>query len=221
MAVALFDLDNTLLGGDSDFAWGEFACEQGLVDAERYAPRNEAFFQDYRAGRLDIVSYLRHALSALAGQDLETTGRWHEHFMRTKIEPMLQPAARTLLERHRRQGDLLLIITATNRFIAAPIAQRLGVDELLASDCEIRAGRYTGEPVGDPCYGEGKVRRLRQWLAPRELDLSGSHFYSDSHNDLPLLTLVEHPVAVDPDPTLRRHARQRGWPIISLKSGPP
>ena len=217
MALAIFDLDNTLLGGDSDHAWGEFACEQGLVDVAGFAERNDAFYRDYLAGSLDIDAYMRHALSPLIGQPPETIARWHLQFMQDKVEPMLLPRADALLARHRRQGDQLIIVTATNRYVTEPIARRLGVTELLASEGEIVDGMYTGEPSGIPSYGAGKVTRLQSWLSQQQQDLAGSYFYSDSHNDLPLLSLVEHPVAVDADATLREHAQARGWPVISLR----
>ena len=143
--------------------------------------------------------------------------QWHQRFMAQKVEPMMLPAAAQLLQRHRDAGDHLLIITATSRFITAPIAERLGVRDLLACEAEIIDGRYTGHPSGTLTYGAGKVTRLREWLADTGMDLTGSWFYSDSHNDLPLLEEVDHPVAVDPDPTLREHAQQRGWPIMSLR----
>ncbi len=217
MPLAIFDLDNTLLGGDSDHAWGEFVCERGLVDVAGFAERNDAFYRDYLAGRLDIDAYMRHALSPLIGQPPETIACWHRQFMHDKVEPMLLPQADALLTRHRRGGDQLIIVTATNRYITEPIARRLGVTELLASEGEIVDGVYTGEPSGIPSYGAGKVTRLQSWLSHHQQDLAGSYFYSDSHNDLPLLSLVEHPVAVDPDATLREHAQARGWPVISLR----
>ncbi|MCX2980079.1 HAD-IB family hydrolase [Halieaceae bacterium IMCC14734] len=217
MTLAIFDLDNTLLGGDSDHAFGEFACESGLVEAAGFSARNDAFYADYQAGELDIDAYLRHALSPLAGQSKATAQRWHEDFMRTKIEPMLLPKATALVEKHRRQGDRLLIITATNRYITEPIAQRLGIDELIACDAEIVDGHYTGAPVGTPSYGVGKVTRLREWLEDTGESLTGSWFYSDSHNDIPLLAEVDHAVAVDPDERLSAHAQAQGWPIISLR----
>jgi HAD superfamily hydrolase (TIGR01490 family) len=215
--LAIFDLDNTLLGGDSDHAWGEFACEQGLVDANGFAERNDAFYQDYLAGTLDIDAYLRHALSPLIGQSAATIARWHQHFMRAKIEPLLLPKSAALLASHREQGDQLIIITATNRYITEPIARRLGVTELLASEGEIIDGRYTGAPSGVPSYAAGKVTRIQSWLAQHGQTLEGSYFYSDSHNDLPLLSIVDHPVAVDPDAILHAHAEQHAWPIISLR----
>lgn len=217
LALAIFDLDHTLLNGDSDHAWGEFACEMGLVDAATYGRRNDAFYQDYLEGNLDITAYLRHALEPIANQPLEITAQWHRKFMQAKIEPMILDKGLALIEQHRAAGDHLLIITATNRFITGPIARRLGVEDLLACDCEIRDGHYTGEPVGIPTYAGGKVTALEAWLEETGLSLSGSCFYSDSHNDIPLLEVVERPVAVDPDDRLRAHAQARGWEIISLR----
>lgn len=217
MALAIFDLDNTLLGGDSDHAWGEFACELGLVDADSFGRANDAFYQDYLAGELDIHAYLRHALSPIAGEPRERIDAWHRQFMAEKVEPMILPRGLELIEQHRAAGDELLIITATNRFITGPIAERLGIPELLACEGEIIDGRYTGEPTGIPSYAEGKVTRLEQWLEKRDMTLDGSVFYSDSHNDIPLLEAVEKAVAVDPDERLADHARSRGWEIISLR----
>jgi HAD superfamily hydrolase (TIGR01490 family) len=215
--LAIFDLDNTLLGGDSDHAWGEFACEQGLVNADGFAERNDAFYQDYLTGTLDIDAYLRHALSPLVGQNADTLAQWHRHFMRAKIEPLLLPKSTALLASHRERGHQLIIITATNRYITEPIARRLGVTELLACEAEIIDGMYTGAPSGVPSYAAGKVTRMQTWLAQHGQTLAGSYFYSDSHNDLPLLSIVDHPIAVDPDATLRAHAQQHAWPIISLR----
>jgi HAD superfamily hydrolase (TIGR01490 family) len=218
MTLAIFDLDNTLLGGDSDHAWGEFACEYGLVDAEEFAIRNDAFYEDYQAGQLDIHAYLRHALSPLIGQSEATIKRWHQQFMREKIDAMILPAALELVEQHRQQGDVLLVITATNRYIAEPIIKRYGIEYLIASEGEIVDRMYTGEGSGLPSYGAGKVTRLQSWMQPRGLDLKGSYFYSDSHNDIPLLSEVERAIAVDPDKKLREHAQNAGWPVISLRA---
>lgn len=217
MTLAIFDLDNTLIGGDSDNLWGQFVCERGLVDAEDFAARNEQFYQDYKNGSLDIDAYLRFALSSLAGHPRELIDAWHREFMRTKIEPLLLPQAGQLLADHRQRGHQLLIITATNEFITRPIAELLGVSELIACEGEIVDGRYTGEPRGIPSFHAGKVTRLRQWLAKHDADLAGAFFYSDSHNDLPLLELVDNPVAVDPDDKLRARALAQGWPVISLR----
>jgi HAD superfamily hydrolase (TIGR01490 family) len=205
------------LAGDSDHAWGEFACELGLVEQDAYARRNDAFYRDYLDGNLDIDAYLHHALEPIAGQTLETTARWHRQFMQEKIEPMILPRGQALIEQHRLAGDRLLIITATNRFITEPIARRLGVEDLLACDCEIRDGRYTGRPTGIATYATGKVTALHAWLEQNDESLEGSCFYSDSHNDIPLLEVVDRAIAVDPDDTLRRHAERCGWEIISLR----
>ncbi len=219
MALAIFDLDNTLLAGDSDYLWGRFLAEHGLVDGEAYERANERFYQAYKEGSLDIFEFLRFSLRPLAEHPVEELEEWRRDFMEEKIEPILLPAAHALLDRHRERGDTLVIITATNRFVTRPIADRLGVHELIATDPEFREGRYTGEVAGIPCFQEGKVKRLEQWLAEHGGDLAGSWFYSDSHNDLPLLERVEHPVAVDPDPTLEAEARKRGWPLITLRDG--
>ncbi|MEQ8514203.1 MAG: HAD family hydrolase [Chromatocurvus sp.] len=217
MTLAIFDLDNTLLAGDSDRLWGVWLCEQGLVDAAAHASVNEGFYNDYRAGSLDIVAYLRFALQPIAGRTLGEIATWQAAFLRDKIEPIMLPAAQALLEDHRQRGDTLLVITATNEVVAGPIVEQLGVDNLIACSVEVAGACYTGAPLGTPSYREGKVERLDDWMAARNESLHGATFYSDSHNDLPLLQLVDHPVAVDPDPTLAEHAREAGWRIISLR----
>ncbi|WP_111413868.1 HAD family hydrolase [Billgrantia lactosivorans] len=217
MSLAIFDLDNTLLSIDSDHAWGEFLLEQGAVDAEAYREANDRFMADYEAGTLDIHAFLSVALRPLAENSPEQLAAWHQQFMASKIEPSILPKGEELLARHRSRGDTLLIVTATNRFITGPIAERLGVDHLIAVEPEVQNGRYTGRVSGTPSYREGKVKRLEEWLADKDLTLDDAWFYSDSHNDLPLLRLVEHPVAVDPDPTLREEAEKRGWRIMSLR----
>lgn len=217
LSLAIFDLDNTLLGGDSDYLWGRFLIEQGIVDALHYERENNRFYDEYRAGQLDIHEFLRFSLAPLAGQDPETLHAWHKRFMAEKIRPIILPRARELLQQHRRQGDYLLIITATNRFVTGPIAEELGVDDMLATEAAMENGRYTGEVADIPCFRQGKVQRLEKWLAGNGMNLEGSWFYSDSHNDLPLLELVTHPVAVDADETLSDHARQKGWPQITLR----
>lgn len=217
MKLAIFDLDNTLLAGDSDYLWGRFLVERGIVDAHHYQRENERFYGEYKKGTLDIYEYQRFSLAPLVGQDKVILDQWHHEFMEEKIKPIITDESRTLLETHRAQGDYLLIITATNRFITAPIAKELGVDDLLATDPELKEGYYTGSLIGTPCFQNGKVVRLEQWLVETGFNLAGASFYSDSHNDLPLLERVERPVAVDPDSTLENHARARGWPIISLR----
>ena len=217
VSLAIFDLDNTLLSIDSDHAWGEFLLEQGAVDPVAYREANDRFLADYEAGTLDIHAFLEVALRPLAENTPEQLAAWHQQFMASKIEPHILPKGEELVARHRTRGDTLLIITATNRFITGPIAERLGIDDLIAVEPEIVDGRYTGRVKGTPSYREGKVVRLEEWLADKELTLDDAWFYSDSHNDLALLEKVDHPVAVDPDPTLREVAEGRGWRIISLR----
>ncbi|MGM0614877.1 MAG: HAD family hydrolase [Pseudomonadota bacterium] len=217
MSLAIFDLDNTLLSTDSDHAWGEFLLEQGAVDAVAYHAANERFMADYNAGTLDIHAFLEVALKPLAEHSPEQLAAWHQQFMASKIEPHILPKAEELIARHRTRGDTLLIITATNLFITGPIAERLGIDHLIAVEPEIIDGRYTGRVSGIPSFREGKVTRLEQWLEHQGMTLDGAWFYSDSHNDLPLLEQVDHPVAVDPDDTLRAIAEQRQWRIMTLR----
>ncbi|MND89487.1 Phosphoserine phosphatase [compost metagenome] len=217
MRLALFDLDNTLLGGDSDHAWGDYLCARGILDPVEYQNRNDAFYQDYLAGKLDLAAYLNFSLEILAATDMAQLDEWHRDFMRDCVEPIIQPKALALLKKHRDAGDKLVIITATNRFITGPIAKRLQVETLLATECEMVDGRYTGRSTDVPCFREGKVTRLKRWLEENGLNLDGSYFYSDSMNDLPLLEQVANPVAVDPDPNLRAEAEKRDWPVISLR----
>ncbi|WP_339080406.1 HAD family hydrolase [Pseudomonas sp. TMP9] len=217
MRLALFDLDNTLLGGDSDHAWGDYLCERGILDAIAYKARNDAFYQDYLAGRLNITDYLNFSLEILGRTEMAQLDQWHREFMRDCVEPIILAKGEALLAEHREAGDKLLIITATNRFVTAPIAARLGVDTLLATECEMLDGRYTGRTTDVPCFKEGKVTRLTRWLGETGLSLADSYFYSDSINDLPLLEQVTHPFAVDPDPNLRAEAEKRDWPVISLR----
>jgi len=217
VSLALFDLDNTLLAGDSDHAWGEFLAAAGIVDADTYRRENDRYYAQYQAGTLDIHEYLGFALQPLTRLDTPRLDAMHREFMQSHILPMIAPKARALLDKHRNRGDRLVIITSTNRFVTEPIAQALGVSDLLATEPEQRDGRYTGAVAGVPCFREGKVTRLKEWLARERESLAGSWCYSDSLNDLPLLELVENPVAVDPDEVLRRVAEKRGWPIISLR----
>lgn len=217
MALAIFDLDNTLLGTDSDNAWGEFAVARGIVDAETYGTLNTRFFHDYLDGKLDVNAYLEFCLEPLSRYSREELERWHALFMEEKIEPFILPRAIELVRRHEQAGDTTLIITATNRFVAGPIGRRYGIDIMLASECEEIDGRYTGKPCDIPCFREGKITRLQRWLEETGHDLKGAYFYSDSRNDLPLLSLVDNPVAVDPDDVLLAHAREHGWPVISLR----
>lgn len=217
MSLAIFDLDNTLLRGDSDHAWGRFLIESHIVDGEAYERENERYYAQYQAGTLDIMKFLAFALRPLAMHDRAILDRWHQRYMQTKVLPMITPEARALVDKHRARGDMLLVITATNRFITAPIAREFNVPYLLATEPEERDGRFTGQVAGTPCYRDGKVTRLRSWMQEHNQTLQGSWFYSDSHNDLPLLSIVDHPVAVNPDDTLRREALKRSWPILHLR----
>lgn len=217
MSLAIFDLDNTLLNGDSDHAWGEFLCRRQIVNEAEYRAANDRFYQQYLSGELDIHEFLNFALRPLAAHTPEQLQHWHDEFMQECIEPMMQPKAAALLQQHRDAGDFLLIITATNSFVTAPIARRLGVDAILATEPERLGERFTGRVAGTPCFQQGKVVRLEQWLAETGYDLSGSSFYSDSCNDLPLLEQVEHPYAVNPDERLSKIASARGWPILDLR----
>lgn len=217
MSLAIFDLDNTLIAGDSDHLWGEFLIEQGRVNAGHYRERNDFFYQAYQQGTLDIHAYLEFALAPLRGFSPNELAALHLAFMQHKIHPILLPKAKALIEQHRNNGDTLLIITATNRFITEPIARLLEIPHLLASEPELQDGRYTGRATGIPCFQDGKVKRLQEWLSTTGQNLSTSYFYSDSANDIPLLQAVSHPVAVDPDTRLRDFALANNIPIISLR----
>lgn len=217
MSLAIFDLDNTLLGDDSDYLWGQFLVEQQLVDREYYERENRRFYEEYKDGTLDILEFLAFSLEPLTRLDSSRLQALHEQFMQEKINPVILPKAKDLLNTHRSRGDTLLIITATNRFITEPIANTLGIENLIATEPEIIDGKYTGRVSGTPCFREGKVTRLKDWLTENQENLASSWFYSDSHNDLPLLEMVTQPVAVDPDETLSQHAQSKGWPIISLR----
>ena len=225
MTLALFDLDNTLLSGDSDHAWMEFLGRRGIVDAAHFNHLNDRFYTEYQAGTLDIQAFLDFQLAPLAAHPRAQLDAWHAEYLQERILPMISGHSRALVETHRQRGDTLVIITATNRFVTAPIAEVFGIPHLLATEPEETAsGDFTGRTVGIPCFQAGKVQRLRVWLETQGLEwgpsLQDSTFYSDSHNDLPLLEAVARPVAVDPDPRLRALAEQRDWPILSLRCAP-
>jgi len=211
-------LDNTLLGGDSDYLWGEFLVENKLVDSENYQRANQDFYDQYLAGTMDIFEFLEFQLKPLADNSPDDLARWRTQYLAEKIDPIILPAAQKLIARHRQQGDTLLIITATNNFITAPIAKKLGIPHLIATEAEMIDGLYTGNVAGTPSFQHGKVERLQDWLSIQNQTLAGSYFYSDSHNDLPLLNMVDHPIAVDPDPTLLAIAKQHDWQTISLRT---
>lgn len=214
MALALFDLDNTLLNGDSDHGWGMYLAQIGVVDAEQQKIKQDAFYQQYLNGSLDIIEFCEYQFEVLRNNSLTQLNEWHAGFMQTIIEPMISTGKASLLEKHQDAGDDVLIITATNDFVTAPIAKRLGVETLLATQAEFVGGAYTGKVAGTPCYQDGKVIRLKEWLEKSNKPFENSYFYSDSANDLPLLELVDTPIAVTPDDRLRAHAKKFHWQII-------
>ena len=220
MNLALFDLDHTLIPIDSDYEWGQFLSRIGAVDRTAFAQRNAAFFAQYQAGTLDPVEYLEFALGTLAQFPRRQLDDWHAQFMREVVQPTIQPAALDLLKRHQDADDLVAIITATNRFVAAPIATALGVSHLIAAEPEtLPDGSITGKLIGIPTSGAGKVHHTSDWLANMGKSLASfdrSHFYSDSQNDIPLLSVVTHPVATNPNALLEAHAKALGWPILKL-----
>ncbi len=220
MKLALFDLDNTLLSGDSDFEWAQFLIAEGILDRALYAARNQEFYAQYQAGTLDIQAFLDFQLQPLARHSRAQLDAWHLQFMQTRILPMIGAPARALVEQHREAGHTLAIITATNRFVTAPIAQEFGIAHLIATEAEQVDGEFTGKVVDIPCFREGKVQRLEAWLSAQGVDhhrVERSWFYSDSHNDLFLMEWVSDPIAVDPDPQLTQVAKTRAWPVLSLR----
>ncbi len=217
MSLAIFDLDNTLIAGDSDFLWGQFLVDQGIVDKDYYEQSNTRFYEDYKQGKLDIIAFLEFSLAPLARHDAQQLFAWRQQFVEEKIKPILLEKAQALVDKHRQQGDTLLVITATNRFVTEPIVKCYGIDNLIATTPEFVKGQYTGRFLGTPCFQEGKVHLLTEWLEKQNETLENSCFYSDSHNDLPLLNKVDKAIAVDPDDILKSTAEQKGWPIISLR----
>jgi HAD superfamily hydrolase (TIGR01490 family) len=218
MPLALFDLDNTLITDDSDFWWGQYLVDQKIVNAHEYGEKNRLFFEDYERGELDIDQYLKFALRPLSRFSTEQLHQWREHFIEQHIRPIIAKGAPALIEKHRQRGDTLMIVSATNLFVTEPIAELLEIPHILATEPEMKEGRYTGEYVGIPTFQHGKVHALEHWLEQHKMNLEGSTMYSDSHNDLPLLNRVDHPVAVNPDDTLKQIAEQKSWPIIDLRS---
>lgn len=216
MDLAIFDLDNTLLAGDSDFLWGEFLAHNNLADPEEYATANANFFSQYNSGTLDIGEYLSFALKVLVHTPIEQLHALRRAFLNEVIRPLINRDALELVAKHKSAGDTLLIITATNRFVTAPIASEFGIPNLLANEPEVLAGTFTGKAVAPYCFQEGKIQHLERWLTSYSCRISKSYFYSDSHNDIPLLNYVDYPIAVDPDDALRSHALQQQWPILQL-----
>lgn len=220
MNLALFDLDNTLLPLDSDYEWGQFLVRAGAVDPISFTKRNQIFYEQYQNGTLNPVEYLEFAFGTLARFQRQQLDDWHTQFMDEIIHPAIHPVARALVQEHQHDGDLVAIITATNRFVTAPIAQAFGVPHLIAAEPELSAGgEITGRLIGTPPFGPGKVVNIREWLSSLGKTLEEferSTFYSDSQNDIPLLSVVTHPVATNPNAILRTHAQLHGWPILQL-----
>ena len=220
MKLVLFDLDNTLLSDDSDFQWAQFLISKGVLDREVYEARNQGFYDQYKAGTLDIFEFLDFQLAPLARHAREVLDTWHQEFMATVIRPVITEKARTLVNQHLAENSIVAIVTATNVFVTSPIAREFNIPHLIGTVPAQEGGRFTGKPRGTPAFREGKIERVNAWLESMGLwwgAFESTHFYSDSRNDLPLLELVSHPVAVDPDDTLRAHAEAKGWPVISLR----
>lgn len=210
MALALFDLDETLIAGDSDYLWGQFLVEMGVVDGEVYEKTNREFYQQYKQGSLDIVEFSRFAFKPLSEHPIETLHSWRKEFIEEKIKPIILTKGLEFVNMHRMAGDKVIIITATNEFLTQPIADLYEVDKLLATKPAMVDGKYTGE-LDVPCFSKDKVTRLHEWLKAEGESLDGSFAYSDSHNDIPLLMEVTHAIVVDPDEKLRSYAQKYGW----------
>jgi HAD superfamily hydrolase (TIGR01490 family) len=218
--LALFDLDETLLSGDSDIAWGEFLMERGVLDRATFQPRRQGFFDAYKAGTMDLAGFYRQQLEVLTLHPRAALEAWVEEYVATRIRPLITPRTRDLVRRHLDSGAVLALVTGTNAFTTGPIGRELGIPHLVATVPEWDGERFTGEVRGRPSAREGKVERVEDWLESLGLWWSSfgeTWFYSDSHNDLPLLVKVSRPVAVDPDPILLQEASERGWPVISLR----
>ena len=218
MPLALFDLDNTLLTNDSDYLWGQFLVDRGIVDPAAYAEKNRLFLEDYEQGTLDIDRYLKFSLQPLSLHSMEQLNKWRKDYIDLIIRPIIAKQSLDLIEKHQAREDTLMIISATNLFITQPIADLLNIPHILATRPEIIDNRYTGNYIGTATYQAGKVIALKEWLSENNMDLTGSTFYSDSHNDLPLLELVDHPVAVNPDNILLQTAKKKNWPVIDLRN---
>jgi len=218
--LALFDLDNTILAGDSDYNWSRFLIQEGYLDGAIHAEKNEKFYADYKAGTLDIYAFVEFQFKPLARNPKTVLNQLLKKYVEEVIKPMITEKARALVKRHQDEGDLIIVITATNSFITKPIAELFGIENLIGTDPEEKEGEFTGKVSGLPSFKEGKVTRLEAWLKGKNLSLASfenSYFYSDSHNDLPLMQKVTHPVAVDSDDVLSEYAKSKGWPQISLR----
>ena len=218
MSIAIFDLDNTLIGGDSDYLWGEFLCDEGIIsDRQAFEKKNDYFYKQYELGRLDIYAWAEFSFEILSRYSMKELEELHSNFMTIKIEPIILEKAQSCINNHKENGDTVLVITASNTFVASPIVKRYGIDHLLATEPEIKLGRYSGKVSGIPCFQSGKIDNLMPWMNQNNETLEGSYFYSDSHNDIPLLEFVENAVAVNADIILTSEAIKRGWELIDWR----
>lgn len=218
MSLAIFDLDNTLIGGDSDYLWGEFLCDEGIIsDRQSFEKKNDYFYQQYELGLLDIYAWAEFSFEILSHYSINELEAFHVKFMAQKIEPIFLEKAQDCINSHKKNGDTVLVITASNTFVTAPIVKRYGINHLIATEPEIVSGRYTGKVSGIPCFKSGKIENLMPWLERNSESLKDSTFYSDSHNDLPLLELVDNPVAVNADKILAKIAQTNGWDILNWR----
>ena len=218
MSLAMFDLDNTLIGGDSDYLWGEFLCDKGIIsDQESFQKMNEYFYHQYEIGKLDIYAWAEFCFKILTEYSLDELNELRQNFIETKIKPIFLERAQDCINKHKENGDTVLVITASNTFITSPIVEMYGIDHFLATEPEFKSGRFTGKVSGIPCFQSGKIDNLMPWLDKNGENLIGSYFYSDSHNDLPLLELVDNPVAINSDKVLTSAARENGWPVLDWR----
>ena len=218
MSLAMFDLDNTLIGGDSDYLWGEFLCEKGIIeDTASFQKMNEYFYQQYEVGKLDIYAWAEFSFKVLTEYSIDELNDLRQNFIHQKIEPIFLDKAQSCINQHKENGDTVLVITASNTFITTPIAEMYGINHLLATEPEFKDGRFTGKVSGVPCFQSGKIDNLMPWIEKHNKNLKGSYFYSDSHNDLPLLELVDNPVAINGDPRLTSTANKNGWPNLDWR----
>ena len=218
MSLAMFDLDNTLIGGDSDYLWGEYLCEEGIIsDPVSFQRMNEYFYLQYEIGKLDIYAWAEFSFKVLTEYSLDKLNDLRQNFIQQKIEPIFLEKAQRFINQHKENGDTVLVITASNTFITSPIAKIYGINHLLATEPEFKDGRYTGKVSGIPCFQSGKIDNLMPWMDKQNENLKGSYFYSDSHNDLPLLELVDNPVAINCDPRLTAVANENGWPNLDWR----
>ena len=212
MPLAIFDLDNTLIGGDSDYLWGEFLCDEGIItDRESFQKMNDYFYHQYEIGELDIYAWAEFSFKVLSEHSFDKLNQLRKNFMETKIRPIFLEKAQNCIDNHKKNGDSVLVITASNTFVTKPIVEMYGIEHLLATEPEFVSGRFTGKVSGIPCFQSGKIDNLMPWLEKNNENLIGSYFYSDSHNDLPLLELVDNPVAINGDPILTAAANKNGW----------